>query len=67
MTEPTEQPEPGESTVNGVDRAAVVDLLGALAYGELTAFIRLAEDAELAPTLPETSALARLAVKEFNH
>jgi hypothetical protein len=25
------------------------------------------EDAELAPTLPETSALARLAVKEFNH
>lgn len=47
--------------------AAVVDLLGALAYGELTAFLRLAEDAELAPTLPEKSALARLAVVEFGH
>jgi len=56
-----------EASVDGVDRAAVVDLLGALAYGELTAFIRLAEDAELAPSLPETSALARLAVNEFNH
>ena len=33
-------------------RAAVVDLLGALAYGELTAFNRLAGDAELAPTQP---------------
>ena len=31
-------------------RAAVVDLLGALAYGELAAFERLAEDAKLAPT-----------------
>lgn len=47
--------------------AAVVDLLGALAYGELTAFVRLAEDAELAPSLPDTSALARLAVDEFRH
>ena len=45
---------------------AVVDLLGALAYGELTAFVRLAEDAELAPTLPYTAALGRLAVAEFN-
>ena len=46
---------------------AVVDLLGALAYGELTAFVRLAEDAELAPTLPYTAALGRLAVAEFSH
>ena len=29
--------------------AAVVDLLGAIAYGELSAFERLAEDAKLAP------------------
>ena len=28
-------------------REAVVDLLGALAYGELTAFERLADDAHL--------------------
>ena len=34
-------------------RAAVVDLLGAIAYGEISAFERLAEDAKLAPTLPD--------------
>ena len=48
-------------------RAAVVDLLGALAYGELTAFSRLAADAELAPTLPDKASLGRLAVAEFHH
>ena len=48
-------------------RAAVVDLLGALAYGELTAFDRLADDADLAPTLPHKAALAGLAVAEFRH
>ena len=30
---------------------AIVDLLGALAYGELSAFDRLADDARMAPTL----------------
>ncbi len=48
-------------------RAAVVDLLGALAYGELAAFERLAEDAKLAPTLGEKAALARMASAEFQH
>ena len=48
-------------------RAAVVDLLGALAYGELTAFSRLAADAEMAPSQPEKAALARVAVAEFHH
>ncbi|MGN6635293.1 MAG: ferritin-like fold-containing protein [Oryzihumus sp.] len=67
MTEPTEQSEPGGSAVNGVDRAAVVDLLGALAYGELTAVSRLAADAELAPGQPAKAALARVAVAEFLH
>ncbi|MFP5334445.1 MAG: ferritin-like fold-containing protein [Actinomycetes bacterium] len=46
---------------------AVVDLLGALAYGEITAFTRLAEDAELAPTLPDKAKLGRIAVQEFGH
>ena len=46
---------------------AVVDLLGAIAYGELTAFLRLAEDAELAPTLREKAALAGMAAAEFRH
>ena len=48
-------------------QAAVVDLLGALAYGELTAFSRLAADADLAPTQPDKAALAGLAVAEFHH
>ena len=48
-------------------QAAVVDLLGALAYGELTAFSRLAADADLAPSLSAKAELAALAVTEFRH
>jgi hypothetical protein len=48
-------------------RAAVVDLLGALASGELSAFERLAEDAKLAPTLEDKAALAGMAAAEFGH
>ena len=50
-----------------VDTRAVVDLLGALAYAELTAFDRLAEDARLAPTLDGRAALARMAAAEIGH
>lgn len=48
-------------------RPAVIDLLGALAYGELMAFSQLAADAEMAPSQPEKAAVARLAVAEFHH
>ena len=48
-------------------RLAVVDLLGALAYGELTAFERLADDASFAPTIADKAALAAMAVAEYNH
>jgi hypothetical protein len=48
-------------------RAAVVDLLGVLAYAELTAFDRLADDARSAPTLEDRAALAGMAVAEFGH
>ncbi|CAL9457525.1 ferritin-like fold-containing protein [Streptomyces sp. NPDC090994] len=48
-------------------RAAVVDLLGALAYGELAAFERLADDAKLAPTLSDKAELAKMASAEFHH
>ena len=47
--------------------AAVVDLLGAIAYGELTAFEHLAEDAASAPTLRDKVALAAMASAEFGH
>jgi hypothetical protein len=50
-----------------VDSRAVVDLLGVLAYAELTAFDRLAEDARLAPTLTGRAALARMAAAEIAH
>jgi hypothetical protein len=49
------------------DPQAVVDLLGVLAYGELTAFDRLAYDARLAPTLAGRAALAGMAAAEIAH
>lgn len=48
-------------------RQAVVDLLGVIAYGEISAFERLVEDAKLAPTLEDKVALATMASAEFNH
>jgi tRNA-(MS[2]IO[6]A)-hydroxylase (MiaE)-like len=48
-------------------RAAVVDLLGVIAYGEISAFERLAEDAKLAPTLADKADVARMASNEFGH
>ena len=49
------------------NREAVVELLGALAYGELTAFERLATDSRLAPTLTDKASLAAMAAAEFHH
>jgi hypothetical protein len=48
-------------------RAAVVDLLAVIAYGEITAFDRLTEDAKLAPTLEDKVALYQMASIEFGH
>ena len=45
----------------------VLDLLGLLAYASLTAFFRLAEDASLAISLSDKTALAEMAVAEFGH
>lgn len=46
-------------------REAVVDLLAVVAYGELSAFERLVEDAKLAPTLEDKLALAQMAGAEL--
>ncbi|AEH08406.1 MULTISPECIES: ferritin-like fold-containing protein [Frankiaceae] len=51
----------------GIPDVAVVDLLGLLAFGELTAFERLATDARMAPTLTDKIALAGIAAAEFAH
>jgi hypothetical protein len=48
-------------------RQAVIDLLAAIAYGEISAFERLAEDSKLAPTLADKLAVARMACHEFAH
>jgi hypothetical protein len=49
------------------DDAALVDLLGALAYGELSAFDRLADDARMAPSLAGRTQMSAMAAVEFSH
>ena len=46
---------------------AVVDLVGAIAYGEISAFDRLAQDARMAPVLDANAELARMASVEYSH
>ncbi len=53
------------SPVSSAD--GVLDLLGLLAYASLTAFFRLADDAALAISLADKTALAEMAVAEFGH
>lgn len=57
---------PAEGRHSAAERATV-DLLGVLAYGELSAFDRLAEDARTAPTLSGRAALAKMAAAEMGH
>jgi hypothetical protein len=56
-----------QSSGPGVDPAGVIDVLGALAYGELSAFERMATDARMAPTLADKSAIASMAAAEYGH
>jgi hypothetical protein len=62
---------PGEESSLALEdphyRAAVIDLLGAIAYGEISAFERLAEDAKLSPTLEDKVAIASMAATELGH
>ncbi|MGZ4610981.1 MAG: ferritin-like fold-containing protein [Actinomycetes bacterium] len=64
---PAEPADDSDRIADDQYREAVVDLLGALAYGELTAFERLADDAAFAPTIPDKAALAAMAVAEYHH
>jgi len=48
-------------------REAVIDLLGAIGYGEISAFERLAEDSKLSPTLEDKVAVASMAATELGH
>jgi len=49
------------------DQAAIIDLLGVLAYGELSAFDRMAADARMAPTTALRAALSEVAALEMGH
>lgn len=48
-------------------RAGIKELLGVLAYSEVSAAQRLAQDATMAPTLRQRVELGRMAVAEFRH
>ncbi|MFT4166255.1 MAG: ferritin-like fold-containing protein [Microlunatus sp.] len=48
-------------------RDGAIDLLGILAYGALTAFERLAEDAQVAPTLADKVELTTVAARQIDH
>jgi hypothetical protein len=59
--------ESGDAAEKSVIDAGVIDLLGVLAYGELSAFDRLAEDARTAPSLTGRAALSAMAAAEMGH
>jgi hypothetical protein len=48
-------------------RAGVVELLGALAYGEISACERIVDDARMAPDLPTRVEISMMAAAEFEH
>ena len=50
-----------------VFRTGVVELLGLLAFGEISAWERLAEDAEMAPDLQTKVEIVAMATAEFEH
>jgi hypothetical protein len=63
VTEAAQAREPGrEPPTDGV-----LDLLGIVAYAQLTAFFRLTDDAALAVELADKAALAEMAAAEFGH
>lgn len=51
----------------GAADAAVVDLLGVLAYAEILAFDRMAADARLAPDLRRRAVLSEMAAREIDN
>ncbi|HJR89014.1 MAG TPA: ferritin-like fold-containing protein [Aeromicrobium sp.] len=48
-------------------RAGVIELLGALAYGEISACERIVDDARMAPDLATRVEIAMMAASEFEH
>ncbi|MFE9580786.1 ferritin-like fold-containing protein [Nocardia sp. NPDC006044] len=59
----------GVSSTDSVsaDHPGVIDLFAVLAYGEISAFYRLAEEAKLSPSLRGKVAVAKMASAEMGH
>jgi 1,2-phenylacetyl-CoA epoxidase catalytic subunit len=55
-----------ESTT-AAENPGVIDLFAVLAYGEISAFYRLAEEAKLSPSLRGKVAVAKMAAAEMRH
>lgn len=62
---PATSDEPADAPSAPAERAAVIDLLGLVAYGELLAFDRMAADARLAPDLRRRAVLSEMAAAEI--
>ncbi|MET8779670.1 ferritin-like fold-containing protein [Nocardia sp. NPDC050713] len=58
--------DPATSPI-AADHSGVTDLFAVLAYGEISAFYRLAEEAKLSPTLRGKVAVAKMAAAEMDH
>lgn len=64
----SEQSSPSSATRLGDrEREGTIDLLGAIAYGAISGFSRMAADSEMARGLGLKRALAGMAVKEFHN
>jgi len=59
------EPSNPDATADPVYRAAAIDLLAVVAYGELSAFERLVHDARMATRLADRIALERMAADQF--
>lgn len=55
----------GDPFADPVYRGTIVDLLGAIGYGEISAFERLTDDAALAPRLSDKVALLGMANRQY--
>jgi hypothetical protein len=60
-------PEGPQGAAEDPQQAAVLELLGMLAYGELLAFERMATDAKLAPDLRRRAVLSEMAAAEIDN
>lgn len=68
MADKARQDSPPPSAFDDpVYRTGVIELLGVLAYGEISACERLADDAKMVPDLHTKVEVASMAVAEFHH